>query len=174
MWVPGSSRARHPAAGRRGRAGGFTLLELLVVVAIIAVASAGVMVSMQPAEQSRLAREGDRLVALLEAARAQSRANGLPVVWHADVAGFRFEGLLRPLSTGMQASDGPVPAGGVHVPWLGPGILVAPDAVLVLGPEPLIARQSVRLVLGRDSLRVGTDGLRPFEVLRTEADAGAS
>lgn len=172
MWVPGSSHTRPGSAG-------FTLLELMVVVTIIAVATAGVALSMRPAEQTRLAREGDRLVALLESARAQSRTNGLPVVWHADATGFRFDGLVRPLAVGAQSlptADAPDAAsrpGSFHVAWLGPDMQVAQDSLLVLGPEPIIARQSVLLVLGRSSLRISTDGLRPF-VVQAGDEGGAS
>lgn len=166
MWAPGSNWQR--------RAGGFTLLELLLVVAIVAIASAGVAFSMRPAEQTRLAREGDRLVALLEAARAQSRANGVPVVWQADATGFRFEGLLQPLSLGqVPAAGGGVP-GRFHLAWLGPGMQVEQDGLLVLGPEPIIARQSVLLRLEGHSLRISTDGLRPFAVSPAADAAGTS
>lgn len=40
---------------------GFTLLELLVVLAIMAVATAGVGLAMRDSSQSRLEREGQRL-----------------------------------------------------------------------------------------------------------------
>lgn len=58
------------AAGSR-RLRGFTLLELIVVIAIIAVATAGVSFAMRDSSAARLDREADRLAALLESARAQ-------------------------------------------------------------------------------------------------------
>ena len=38
-------------------------------------------------------------------------------------------------------------------------------AVLVLGPEPLIAAQRLQLLQGDRRLSLGTDGLAPFAVL---------
>jgi prepilin-type N-terminal cleavage/methylation domain-containing protein len=45
---------------------GFTLLELLVVVALIAVATAGVSLSLRDSAQSALQRDAERLAVLLE------------------------------------------------------------------------------------------------------------
>lgn len=146
-------RLRALSPGRPARARGFTLLELMVVVAIMALAAAGVSLSLRDSGQSQLEREADRLAALLEAGRAQSRANGVPVRWRPLPQGFRFEGL--PTSARL-------PSG-----WLQPGVLVQPATPLVLGPEPLLPPQSVTLTLQGSAsppLRVATDGLRPFAV----------
>ena len=80
--------------GRAVAQGGFTLLELLVVIAIIALATAGVGLALRDSGAAALQREGERLAALLEAARAQSRASGAAVRWRADAQGFQFEGLV--------------------------------------------------------------------------------
>ena len=149
MWAVGSSRY---SALRARSVQGFTLLELMVVVAIIAMATAGVSFAMRDNAQLQLEREAQRLVALLESARSQSRASGVAVRWRVTVQGFVFEGL---------------PAAALPQHWLTAGTTVRGPATLVLGPEPLIARQSIIL----DSpgatgpgLRVETDGLRPFTV----------
>lgn len=150
------SRRVSPAA-RAPR--GFTLIELLVVIAVIAFATAGVSFALRDGSQAQLDREAERLAALLEAARAQSRASGAAVRWRVTPEGFAFDGLpLQTLPThwtlpgvGAQALD----AGG------------APTPILQLGPEPIIAAQQVLLTSPATpprTLRIATDGLRPFSV----------
>ena len=136
----------------RHRARGFTLLELLVVISIMALATAGVGLAMRDGGQAQLEREAERLAALLESGRAQSRASGVPVRWQATAEGFRFDG-VRP--------------GALPGQWLQGDVRVQGNSVLVLGPEPLIGPQQVTLVQTshpEHALRVATDGLRPFTV----------
>ena len=66
-------------ARRTRNAYGFTLLELLVVISIMAIATAGVGLALRDSGQTQLEREGERLAALLDSARARSRASGVPV-----------------------------------------------------------------------------------------------
>lgn len=137
---------------------GFTLLELLVVITIIAVSTASVSLALRDNSQLTLEREAQRLAVLFESARAQSRASGIPVVWRSNADGFRFEGL----------PDDALPR---H--WLSPGVAATSLSIkaqgtaaasIQLGPEPVIAPQSVDLVLQHQTWRVSTDGLRPFAV----------
>ncbi|MDR2001288.1 MAG: prepilin-type N-terminal cleavage/methylation domain-containing protein [Zoogloeaceae bacterium] len=139
------------------RASGFSLLELLVVIAIVAIATTGVSLALRDSGRIALEREGERLAALLESARAQSRVNGIAVRWQVTPAGFAFKGL----------SEDALP---VH--WLATGIRAqAQDAqgraisALTLGPDPIIAAQQVQLSTGTapaQSVTVSTDGLHPF------------
>jgi general secretion pathway protein H len=143
-----------PAAGRTAFRG-FTLLELLVVVAIIAFATAGVSFALRDTESVQLEREAQRLSALLESARVQSRTTGLPVRWYAVQGGFRFDGL----PPGAKPETG----------WLSASTQVQGSVTLVLGPDPIIGPQAVVLTSSTQpdrSLRVATDGLRPFAVSR--------
>lgn len=128
---------------------GFTLLELLVVVALIAVATAGVSFAIRDSSEALVEREAQRLAALLDTARARSRTLGVPVYWRPVPRGFRFEGLLE---------------GALPELWLNEGTTAAAANLLVLGPEPILARQAVIIELQGRVLRVATDGVRPFVV----------
>jgi general secretion pathway protein H len=148
---------RWPKLGR-----GFTLLEILVVVALIAVASSAVVLALRDGSESALEREGERLAALFDAARAQSRATGVAASWQPTEGGFAFN-----------------PTGDSPNKWLNPQVsaritTVGDNAATIqLGPEPLVGAQSVQLTLGKRVAVVQTDGLRPFSanVLAAASDA---
>lgn len=144
------------------RAAGFTLLELLVVLAIVAIASAGVALSLRDDGQVRLEQDAQRLAALLEGARAQSQVRGVPVRWYADAQGFRFD------------PDWGSPQGPAARLWLDADTrarVEPPQAnaaqALTLGPDAIIAAQTVVLYCAAQparTVRLATDGLRPFAV----------
>ena len=150
---------RQPVLLRTGRraARGFTLIELMVVVALIAIASAVVSLALRDPASTRLDHEAGRLVALLEAARTEARASGLPASWEPSpvqvgAEGFRFVGL--PSSSELPSH------------WLNPGVSaeVVGARALVLGPEPLIGAQTIVLRLDDQRVTLATDGLGPFVV----------
>ena len=148
---------------------GFTLLELMVVVAIVALVTAGATLALRDDSGTRLEREALRLSAMLESARAQSRTTGMPVVWRALPRGFEFIGLPQARSSRDAATAG-------LRPWLfeETEVLVSqpPGAqTLVLGPEPLIPAQTLLLSLDGRSLRLVSDGFLPFSV--QAADPGS-
>lgn len=148
-------------------ASGFTLLELLVVLAIVVIGSAGVGFAMRDGTQSQLEREALRLSALLESARARSQLSGVPVRWQPQSNGFRFEGLTR--LADLQAN---LPTAWLDADTRASVETAAPlsrgeSAPLLLGPDPIIAPQAVDLASRSQpskTLRLATDGVRPFAV----------
>src|SRR5512139_63637 len=157
--APGS-RYRPAVPGARVvgavRQGGFTMVELLVVIALIAIAAGAVTLALRDGSASRLEREAVRLAALLESARAEARASGLPVRFElaapnaSDGAKFHFIGLP--------------PSSRLPDRWLDPEVTaeIVGARALVLGPEPLLPAQQVVLRLHEQRLMLATDGLGAF------------
>lgn len=143
-------------ASARAQVRGFTLVELLIVVALIAIASGVASLALRDPDAARLEREAQRLAALLEAARQESRAAGVPVLWEprSPQPGehFRFVGLPASLAYPTR--------------WLdeGPSAEIIGGRALMLGPEPMIGPQRTVLRLEGRSVVLATDGLGPFAI----------
>ncbi|MFZ5521971.1 MAG: pilus assembly FimT family protein [Pseudomonadota bacterium] len=155
------------------RARGFTLIELLIVVALIAVASSVVTLALRDPAATQLEREAVRLASLLESARAESRALGLPVTWlpRPSLQGgqrrdFSFEGLPARVSPPTRWLQPDVHAEVVGATPARPG--------LQLGPEPWIGAQRIVLRLEGQQVVLATDGLGPFEIETAAAGEGAA
>ena len=152
-----SSRpSRGPNAAPRGGQRGLTLLEVLVVLSIAARATAMAALALRDQGEQALQREGERLIALLEGQRAWSRSSGQAVRWVPVEGGFVFQGRAptRPAERWLSQ--------GVQVQWPP----TSAERALVLGPEPILAAQSVVLKLREQELRLSTNGLAPFQVQR--------
>jgi general secretion pathway protein H len=153
-------RARRPGGLAGGVARGFTLLELMVVVAMIAITTAVVTFAIPDPSSTRLEREASRLIALLESARTQARAGAMTVLWvpqsNGPDADYQFLGLPPALMPPLK--------------WLTPEVRaeVVGARSIVLGPEPVIGAQSVILRMEDKQIIVGTDGLSAFDVITGE------
>ena len=166
---------------------GLTLLELLVVLAIIGFAMVGVSLSLRDSRQTQLERETQRLVAILEAARAQSRTSGIALIWQATPEGFVIKPALTATPNNTNTSA-PVqttsPIASRTETWLTTGTQAmvstvtppttntAPANLVVLGPEPILTPARITLSVASanpaqptPTLSVGTDGLKPFQVV---------
>lgn len=164
--APGSS---HRRSQRRGAAPGFTVIELLLVIAIMAVAVALVTWALPDGDAARLDEETARLTALLEIARAEARVSGATVRWvprgdanpgmagDGEVVNFRFVGLSPSIRMPTRWLDARVSA------------QVVGAATLLLGPEAILPPQRVVLTLGDKRVELVSDGLGPFGELEAPA-----
>ena len=118
----------------------------------MAMATAGVTLVLRDSTDTALEREAQRLVALFESARAQSRSSGVVVRWHTTPEGFLFEGLA---------------ADALPTRWLTEGMTVRGNPNVLLGPEPIVGAQAIELVNSQQpqrAMRIATSGLGPFAV----------
>ncbi|MEN9630683.1 MAG: putative ral secretion pathway protein GspH [Pseudomonadota bacterium] len=159
--APGSSEPPAGLPARRG--GGFTLIELMVVVALIAIAAGVASLALRDSRVTRLDREAARLSALLETARAEAR-----------VAGRLVQFRLTPGNAGQHFVFTGLPASRtMPTRWLDDEVVaqIGDDrASLVLGPEALIGRQRVVLSIDDQRVEIATDGLQPFTARAAAAD----
>ena len=140
------------------------MVELLIVIAIVALAVALVSVALPDGDAARLEEEGARLTALLEMARAEARVSGAPVHWVprteanplTDLSGapvhFRFVGLPTALALPSRWLDARVSA------------QIVGSRSVVLGPAAILPAQRIVLTLAEQRLELLSDGLGPFVV----------
>ncbi len=139
---------------------------------LIAMVSGLAGLALRDGGESRLEREGQRLAALLEAGRAESRATGVTVRFELAGADTRNPGSSG-TGTSTSTTDGDdfrfvglAPASTPPGVWLDRDVRARIDGAraLRLGPEPLIGAQRITLLLGERQLVLATDGLSPFAV----------
>ena len=163
-----------PRGSRVNKSRGFTLVELLVVFAIIALGIGLVMLALPDSEANKLEEEAARLSSLLESARAEARVAGVAVRWvprpaasdgvapAADVAQFQFVGLPTSVQMPTRFLDPQTQA------------QVVGASHLVLGPEAILPGQRLVLRLGQHRLELHSNGLGPFAEPVPDGAAGAA
>ncbi len=167
---------------------GFTLIELLVVLMLVAIGTGVVSLALRDASGRKLEDEAARLIALLESARAESRAAGMVVRWVPSGADLASPAAgtappAAPAATAAQGSEGRevafqfvgLPAS-LRMPthWLVPGVSAQVQGAntLLLGPEAILPPQRVVLRLADQRVELGSDGLAPFAVTSSTVGQG--
>lgn len=147
------------------RARGFTLLEVLVVVAIAAVLSVTFATLASPSDAATAEKEARRLALLLELAFAESRASGRALAWRPEPGGYSFW---------RRDDDGDwvaLPADGPYRRRTFPsGIALRSGEAVVLHPYGFAAPMEVTIAAGSRRLVVQGGVLGRFTVARLYAD----
>lgn len=140
---------------------GFTLLELMVVLVIIGICTAGIGLGslLDPARQLR--QEGERLAQRLQVARDEARIDGRPLRWQADADGYRFSRREGSRWVTVERDDLLRPQ-----KWQATGIAVQPANPIELSPEWIGIAWEVGLSLDGRKLRLRDDGSGQLQVVQ--------
>lgn len=124
---------------------GFTLLELLVVIAMLAILAVGVSLSLRGNANTALSLEAERLRGLLELARDESQLAGVTIEWQPVQGGYRFaRGAIAaetgfpepPLDERLRPRELPAPLGLARVELAGKGLGPTGGIAFVAGITP--------------------------------------
>lgn len=130
------------------RRAGFTLLELLVVLVLFGIVISIVTVSVAPDPRQDLSREAQRIGQLMSIAADEARIRQQPIVWEADLAGYRFvsesggerklivgDDLLRERAWSRVLT---------RIAVFDPGVITSPSQVLLSPGAPAVRRAVAR------------------------------
>jgi general secretion pathway protein H len=167
------ARAAGTAALRRRASGaGFTMVELLIVIAIIAVGVGLIVVTLPDGDTAKLDEEGARLTALLDTARAEARVSGTAVRWvpRAAASAGVDDGVASFVFVGLP------PKVVLPTRWLDPRTTayIAGGSSVVLGPEAILPPQRIVLRLQDRRLELASDGMGSFVVPVPKSDTAAA
>ena len=155
---------------RRAAAAGFTLVEILVVLAIVAIASAAGFLAWRGSDADALRREAHRFAGAVEyaAERAQWRHESLGLTVGAD--GFRFwqrdptRGEWVPVAGDDALAARAWPAGTPLVAAAQAGRPLAPAALVAFRPNGRNDPLSYLLAVGEAHVRIDADPLNRVSV----------
>ncbi|HDS0949885.1 TPA: type II secretion system minor pseudopilin GspH [Stenotrophomonas maltophilia] len=142
---------------------GFTLMELMVVLVIIGICTAGIGLGigalLDPGRQ--LKQDAERLAQRLQVARDEARIDGRPIRWSADAQGYRFSRLEGDGWVDLQRDDQLRPQR-----WLAAGTRAVPATSLELSPEWIGVPWEMSLSLEGRQVRLRDDGSGQLQVMQ--------
>lgn len=149
---------------------GFTLLELLVALAIASIMLAIVSLQLMPTEQGVLREESERLAFLLENGAMSSRAGGLPLAWSGSGNAHRFwqrnkEGEWVRIEHDTLLHPRSFPEGVSVEKVTSDDRPLEPGALLILSPELSAKRFRIALQNGSSRSEVVGDGVGKVSVM---------
>ena len=145
------------------RTGGFTLIEVLVVVTIIALLVSLVAVKLAPDARQSLGDEGAQLAALLTHARHEAIATGAPLAWQRTEAGYQFlqrgpDRKWQPIADDASLRARTLPTGVSFASIETPATASRGSQTVILLPTGIADPFRITLMLGEHRVRVTSDG----------------
>ncbi|MGB6105971.1 MAG: prepilin-type N-terminal cleavage/methylation domain-containing protein [Pusillimonas sp.] len=170
-------RRRLPEVPAAARQQGFSLIEVLIVLVIIGIATATVSVAAFSGSDSRALRtDAQRLAQLFSLAQAEARKTGNPIIWEYDSQGYTFAQAPRNLflPTGLARQAGPALAMGFSgalrardwTPDNAIEVHIEPFAANVFDTEWISGPLAVELRDGINTVRIERLGNGQYRVLQ--------
>lgn len=162
-----------PLRTRAAEEGGFSLIEVMIVMVIIGIATAAISLSIAPDPALELRRDARELVQRFAVAQNEVRVDGRVIAWQADEDGYRFvrgtwrsaPGSMVPTVSTLGALDtfsrddllGPRP-------WRAGPVEVVPAVPVLLTSEPFGASWHLVLRHGGATVTVLRDAAGGYEI----------
>lgn len=144
---------------------GFTLLELLVVVVVLSIATALIVVKGTPSDKSHLQAEAQKLAQLLRIAQQHAKLTSKDIRFVSTPEGYRFEELSNDQWVSVQKEPLLQPRNWEHAPF---SIHIKQAEVdsnaLVLESQQGLAQQSIMLQRNQTQVRIERSNGGPFRV----------